>query len=235
MRILITRPNQEISRESLALEALGHEVVKTPLLTIEELLDVSITIEGFQAILVSSRAGIRALAKLDAKREMPVFTVGEGTAEVAIELGYSTVESADGDWLALSALVKRRLDCNNGPLLHASGLAVAGDIEGSLSADGFEVKKAVLYEAKSADSFTSVAEENLRAGKLDAVLFFSARTAETFVNIATESSLLENCKLLEAFCLSPNIAEVANKIDWLRVRVPLKPTRDALYQLLDIN
>ena len=101
MRILITRPNQEISRESLALEALGHEVVKTPLLTIEELLDVSITIEGFQAILVSSRAGIRALAKLDAKREMPVFTVGEGTAEVAIELGYSTVESADGDWLAL--------------------------------------------------------------------------------------------------------------------------------------
>lgn len=232
MRVLITRSTQEIPREIEALAAQEHEGIACPLLLIEPIPGAQVSLGEAQAVLLTSRAGVRALAEADPTRNIPVFAVGDATAAVARDLGYAHVESARGDWLTLASLVRRRLEPGR-PLVHAAGAAVAGDLEATLSAEGFEVERAVLYEARLATELSGDCYENLRIGALDAVLFFSPRTAATFVRLVTEADLTTACTSLDALCLSANVAQAARPIPWQSVRIAATPDRDALHQLLD--
>ena len=235
MRLLITRSTQETPRELKTLSARGHEAIACPLLQIKQLPAARLVLEGAQAVLVTSCAGVRALAEAEATRDIPVFAVGDATAEVARNLGYGHVESARGDWLALAALVRRRLDPGGGRVVHAAGAAVAGDMEVALAAEGFDVERAVLYEAKLAPALSDEGTENLRSGKLDAVLFFSPRAAATFVRLVSEAGLNRACTFLDALCLSANVALAISPLAWRRVRTAATPDREALYRLLDTD
>src|SRR3546814_11471173 len=53
-----------------------------------------------------------------------------------------------------------------------------------LQADGFTVRRAVLYEAAAATALPAPVAMAFAAGQYDAVLFFSPRTAATFATLA---------------------------------------------------
>lgn len=233
MRVLVTRSSQEIQREIAALNLRGHKAISSPLLQIKPIEGPQINLEGSQAILISSRAGVRALAKVSKERKIPVFTVGDSTADVALDLGYKRVESAHGDSKDLLVLSRRRLIKGAGKIFIASGADVVEDLEEHLEKDGFEVERRILYEASLVDNLSAYAEKCIRARKIDVVLFFSARTADSFVKIVIKSNLEEACSTMNAVCLSERVAKQASKISWLRVCFAKKPDRDSLYSLLE--
>ncbi len=69
MRLLVTRPEPDASREADKLAARGHEAVLAPLLVIEFVADVALPLEGAQALIVTSR---NALARAcHASRSLP--------------------------------------------------------------------------------------------------------------------------------------------------------------------
>ena len=118
VRVLITRAIED----GLALQAelLGHEIssVLAPMLSIEFFNPVSEPGEQAQAYLVTSRNGAEALARYTEDRAAPVLAVGAATAERLADLGFGTVESADGDAADLAALASiganLRLSCRTG-------------------------------------------------------------------------------------------------------------------------
>ena len=94
MRILVTRPEPDASREAEALAARGHEAVLAPLLNIEFARDVPVDLAGAQALIVTSRNALRALSsrrELEDARKLPLYAVGEATSRAARELGFTTV------------------------------------------------------------------------------------------------------------------------------------------------
>lgn len=233
IRALVTRPQQDATSLVAALEKRGVETFICPMLYITIMTDVPVDLSGVQAVLFTSANGVRAFAALTSLRDIPIFAVGDRTGATAEENRFLHVESAGGDVDTLAELVLRRCKPTDGVILHPAGTAVAGDIAGRLGAAGFAVRRIVIYEARQAEGFSGEIRMALLDGEVDLVLFFSPRTAKTFVDLAKAEGLEPACEKLEAFCLSEAVAAAADPIMWRRVMVAQTPTQDSLLATLD--
>src|SRR3546814_4295578 len=99
MRILVTRPREDAAGLVTALTARGHAVLLEPLLAIvpRDAVDWPEGHQQAQALLVSSANGVRAFARADSRRGLPVYAVGDASAAAARQCGFDRVESAAGD------------------------------------------------------------------------------------------------------------------------------------------
>jgi uroporphyrinogen-III synthase len=227
MRILVTRPLEDGPAIADKLHALGHEPVLAPLLAFEMIDAPAPDFTGVQAILASSANGIRALVQRSARRDVPVFAVGPQTSEEAMHAGFRNVRNADGDAKALARAAAQWARPEDGALLHVCGEEAPGTLGDDLRAAGFTVHRAVLYRMAAATHLPAAVREGF--GTLEAVLFFSPRTAKIFGELTRDLSL----KKLVALCISPATAAAADVLDFAEIRVAAKPNQDALLALVD--
>ncbi|MEQ9519246.1 MAG: uroporphyrinogen-III synthase [Parvibaculum sp.] len=235
MRFLVTRPVEDAGKTASRLRALGHQVFLEPLLTIQFYENVDLQCDGLQALLATSANGVRALmARPDAAlwKDAPLFAVGVTTAALAREVGFVEVIEAQGDVSSLSALVRQMCASGAGRLLHLSGVVSAGDLAGDLAQAGFQVEKAVLYEAVAAPSLSDVIVDALRAGEIDGVLLYSPRSAEIFVDLVKKAGLADICASLEAYCLSANAARPLRSLGFKALHIAERPNEEALFGLI---
>jgi len=235
MRLLVTRPDEDASATIAALEALGHEAIASPLLTIQPIAGAAIPDRAWQAILVTSANGARAIAAhpdFEKLKSIPVLTVGAASAEAAREAGFTSVVSAEGNVDLLVELVASKLEPSAGPLLHVAGSVTAGDLKGGLETKGFRVVRVVLYEAQAAKHLLDVAREALMAGTIDGVLFYSPRTAASFATLVKAVGLEATLKPLIAYCLSAPVAEALVGLPFCDIQVSDEPRQSALLSLI---
>ncbi len=232
---LITRPEEDARPLADALKSRGIATVIEPLLSIRVLPEaapgLAQDLEGVQALLFTSANGARAFAELSPRRDIGVLAVGDATAAAARALGFSAVESAGGDVQALADLAKRRLKPENGPLFHAAGSAVAGDLPRLLGEAGFELRRRVLYESAAATALSPETVAVLKHRKIDLVLLFSPRTAAAFAGLAKAAEV--DAGRLTALCLSPAVAEAVRELPWKAVEVAARPDLPSLLELVD--
>lgn len=231
--LLVTRPAAEAAAFSAALAARGFAALCEPLLAILPLHGVPLDLAAVQAILATSRNGVRALANLTPQREIRLLAVGDSTAALARAEGFVQVLSAGGDVLALAALAERELRAEDGTLLHVSGLAAAGDLARELERRGFTCRRVALYEARAAAALSAPARTALKQGGLAGAVFFSPRTAATFVRLAEAAGLAASCASLTAYCLSGAVAAEAARLRWRRIETAARPEQAALLALLN--
>ena len=232
MRVLITRPRDEAETFAGQLGRLGVETEIEPLLEIRPRSKVALDLAGVQALLLTSANGARALSAATARRDLPVLAVGDATARAARAAGFTDVAVADGTVEALAELARAKLKPEAGRLLHVAGSAVAGDLGGALAKAGFHVERAVLYDAVTATELTPAARAALNSNRLDAVAFFSPRTAATFVSLVRRAGLEPTLARLDALCLSRAVAEAAAAAAWRRLKVAPSPELSALLDLV---
>jgi uroporphyrinogen-III synthase len=241
LRALVTRPEEDAAPLAAALAERGIDVTLEPLLAIRALPDAPIDLAGVQALLFTSANGVRSFAELAGGRDLagwrdlPAFAVGNATAAAAHSAGFTRVESAAGDVAALAKLAAERLDPKAGALFHAAGSAVAGDLAGLLEQSGFTLRREMLYEARPADQLSPATVTNLGNGWFDLVLFFSPRTAATFVALARAAGdgVVTGCGKAAALCLSPAVAVAAGELPWREVQAAARPELPALLDLVD--
>jgi len=235
MRLLVTRPDEDASATIAALEAAGHVALAAPLLTIHALDEAIVPDEKWQAVLITSANGARAIgthACFAALKSVPVLAVGAASAEAARDMGFSSVVSAQGNVETLTQLALLRLRAEAGPLLHVAGSVTAGDLKGGLEAQGFSVVRVVLYEAVASDYLPEVARAALEGGRIDGVLFYSPRTAARFVTLVRAAGLERSLAAVTAYCLSRPVAEALDGVTFCDIRVSDEPTQAALLSLL---
>ncbi|HYD89767.1 MAG TPA: uroporphyrinogen-III synthase [Vitreimonas sp.] len=221
MRVAITRALPEATRTAERLRALGAEPVLAPLLTIAPCA-FDANVEGAQALIFTSTNGVRTFAAVSPLRSLPVFAVGDATAAAAREAGFADARSADGNVSDLAVLIKRACDPIKGKLIHIGGAHLAGDLAGELVASGYAVERRIAYEAVAASALPAAF-----AAALDAVLFHSARAAETFVALGAPGAAE-----LVAACISEAAADPLRKTAWKRIIVAPAPREDALLSAL---
>ena len=81
MRIVVTRAEDQAGPLVARLEALGHEVVRCPLIRVEPLGDEPIDPSPYDCVVVTSPNGARELARRLAARPAHVAAIGPATAE----------------------------------------------------------------------------------------------------------------------------------------------------------
>lgn len=226
--VLITRPEEDAAPLAADLKERGFKPLIAPMLSIRQIEDAALETKGIQGMLFTSANGVRAFAARSDRRGAAAWCVGGATAATARRLGFHDVRTADGDVESLAELVVKNVDPNHGALLHAAGSTVAGDLAGRLSKAGFTICRAVLYEAVPATALPEEAAAALRAGTVRAVLFFSPRTADSFVRLVEEAGLADACRGVDAVCLSEAVAESARRLPWANVIASAQPNQFAL-------
>lgn len=235
MRVLVTRPEPDARREADALIARGHEPALAPLLQIEFLPDVPLELDGAQAVIITSRNALRALAdhpERDRAMASPLFAVGEATAWAARELGFTEVTIGPGTGAGLPPLIRREVHPEKGALVHIAAEKVAFDLKSALEEDGFELRRPVLYRSHPVEALPDAVVSELKDGKIVGVLLLSPRTARTFARLAQRHGLVTDAKGLVCYCLSRAVAEAVTP-QGFAVRVPTYPREDDLLALLD--
>ncbi len=235
MRVLVTRPRPDADETAAALTSLGHEPVVGPLLEVTFEPGASVDLSGVQAVLITSANGVRALASATTRRDLPVFAVGAASAAAAQQCGFAATESADGDVADLAELVTARLRPVDGALMHVAGSVTAGDLSGLLSGRGFDIRREVLYRADPVVRLPDIVETALTEGSLDAVMFYSPRTAGQFVDLVGAAGLAGYCNSIVAFALSRAVADRLEPLSFSDVRVADSPDQDSLFRAFDLT
>ncbi len=235
MRILVTRPEPDASRQAGKLAARGHAAVLAPLLVIEPIADVALPLEGAQVLLVTSRNALSALAthrQLAEALSLPLFGVGEATARAAQGLGFADVTAGPGTGEALAKLVSEELQPSQGPLVHLAGETQAFDLKAALANRGFTVRQPVLYRALAASELPPEALSLLKAGKLDGAILMSPRTAYIFAGLLHRQDTVTQATSVVCYCLSEAVAEAVIPLGW-PVRVAARPREQDVLALVD--
>ena len=217
----MTRPEPGATATAARLEALGHEPVLAPCLTIRP--RRAALPEQPAAIIVTS---LQAIPALPARyRGLPVFCVGDATAGRLRQAGFCSAMSAGGNADDLFNLLARR----HLPGLHLltvgerHGLALAR----RLRRQGVEVERRAVYTAAPVRELAENVRLLLATGGLDAALFYSAATARAFARMAPPGT-----GTLAALALSPAVAAALGGLPWADIRVAVAPTEADLLALL---
>ena len=233
MRALVTRPKEDSVALQQELHKRGIEVMLDPMLVIRHRENAEIDLEGVQGLLFTSSNGIRAFAGLCGERGITAWCVGDETARSARTEGFTDVHSAAGNVDKLADHVIAHSKPDNGRMIHVAGSVSAGDLAGALRNAGYSVDRIQLYEAVAATTLSQDTKNAFLRGLLGAVLFFSPRTAATFVSLAKEAGLEDACRTVNAYCLSAGVAQPVGELPWRRIVVAAEPTRAALLATLD--
>lgn len=234
MRVLLTRPLEDALPLKSRLEAAGCAVTLAPLMTIEYR-TAPVHLDGVQALLFTSANGVRAFARLSARRDLPAYTVGRATAAEAERAGFIAIHISGGDAAALAEDAVLGLNPGGGPLLHIAGSVTRGDLAGRLAAAGFDYRKLELYSAEPVSHLPPEARDGLAAGNFDAALFYSPRTARLFRSRVAEAGLEEDLSGVDAYALSPAVADALSGLPWRRILTAGRPEEAALFSLMGIG
>lgn len=242
MRLLITRPEPDASALKPELEALGVEVFVEPMLSVAfEDADLP-ALEGVQALIATSRNGLRGLTKavsqassadlMTRARQLPLFAVGPATAQLARDLGFDKLYCGPGEAVGLPALIAKMLKPDNGQLLQLAGAHLAFDLAPQLRSLGFEFTCLRLYRTIARDKLSTELTTLFRQGKIDSVMLMSPRTATIYVELVTSEQLIDATNEITHFCLSERVSKRLAKLNNRLIKIAKTPNQEEMLALI---
>lgn len=233
--VLVTRPSHLAAPLIDLLKSEGYEVFFEPLLKITPLDEPTPHYRGKPAVLLTSRTTLWVME--DRREEMadlldrPCYCIGEKTAAAAQHFGFTDIKVGAGNGAALAQIVLEG-EKHSVPLLHIGGRDVAPDTHKILEDEGRKVHHWPVYGAEEIDEMTDATLKALRGSRVDGALFFSVRTAKTFVGHMIEKGLEVCCARISAAALSESVALALEPLPWAKVSVARAPYQEEMIAAL---
>lgn len=175
--VWITRTQPSANESAKAFEIAGYEAVVAPLLTVKTKA-VEDAVPDNAALIFTSQNGVRAFCESENRRDLPVVTVGDATAKLALNMGFSDVRSAGGTSEDIAALINNAPD-GTARYLHISGQHVRGAVSEDLRAMGLTAERRIYYGSSPVQALPDIDIETI-----DMAIFFSPLAAETLARLA---------------------------------------------------
>jgi uroporphyrinogen-III synthase len=240
MAILVTRPHPDNEATAASLRARGHDVLVAPVLKFEP---VAFREEGeadFAGAIVTSANAIRAAAPRLRElglHKLPLFAVGEHTAEAARDAGFAVVIAAAGDAAALRDKVlqsaRDKVLKKKSTLLYLAGADLSRDLAGELGAAGFNVVTQTVYRMMPVNSLPRDVCDGFAAHGIEAVLHYSRRSAQAFLEAARGEGVEISALSIPQCCLSESVAGVLREAGATQVAVATSPDEIALFGAME--
>ncbi len=234
MRIVLTRPESDSERTAAVLRGHGHDVLVAPLLRIETL-PVELH-QRYGAVIITSANAAAAIADYPARAALtalPLFAVGQRSADAARAAGFSDIHVAGGDIDDLTRLIAEQRPDARAPLLYLAGEDRAGDLTGDLAVHGIAAELAVIYRAVP-QPFSAELTAAVTSGAVDAVMHFSRRSAAQYVTGARDAGIAAAALGVRHLCLSAQVAAPLRAGGAARIDVAKRPDESAMIALIDL-
>lgn len=224
MRLWVTRTRPGADRLAAELRGLGHDPLVAPLTKVVPI-RAPTDLSKASGLILTSAAAVPASA--GRALALPVWCVGEGTAQAARQAGFRRVDSVDGD---AEALIAHLADAGIEGLVWLRGQRVSVDVAARLTDLGLPTRSVETYRVEPL--LCTSAFRRLEDGALDGVVFQSLGAVEAFVAGLERHGLFAALGDITAFALSDRIAGPLSQEPFAEVRVADQPTTQALLTLL---
>lgn len=235
MHVLLTRPVYSSESLAIRLQKIGVQTNIEPMFTIKYLTSEYIDFNAFQAIVFTSHNAVLAFKESYTAPDIPVFTVGDKTAEIAHDIGFKEVYSADGNLKKLAGTIKNTLKPIHKPLLYLCGKHLSGNLPADMNKMGFKVKKHEIYDAIASKNISIKTKTLLKDKKINYIPFYSSRSALIFIKLIKKENLESELSTVCALCLSPAIKDIIGSLPWKEVMTAQNPTQYDLFKLIDVE
>ncbi len=233
--VLITRPVDDAAETARMAEALGFIPVIAPVMAVH---DVAAPLPDpglYKAIIFSSANGVRSFERRmvgDVYANLPVFAVGDHTALAARNAGFTTVHSGAGTMVSLIPVIQRELNVP-ARLLHLRGRDRREDPRQYLPLnEGWAFDDVILYETRGIEKFDPSVVAALRSGAVQAVVLYSAKSADCFVSALRQDWPEASLPGTKALCLADSVVESARQLNWAEILVSHRPDQAGMTRLL---
>lgn len=227
--VFITRPKENAEIIAERIREKGYDVFVEPFLDIIfDNFDVP-DLENYQGLIFTSANGVRSFCCSCQNRALPVFVVGNNTAQITQENGFPDIKNADGTLADLEDIL---MDDGSGkPYLHVCGQHISRSIQ-SKNPD-VRIDKKIGYHTEKIKQISDKCAAMLEQEKFSYILFFSKRTAENFVEVVRTQGLEDSLKRTKALCLGDSMVQCLSVLPWQEILVAGHPNQDGMLALLD--
>ena len=240
MAVVVTRPHPDGESTAVALRAKGFEVLLAPVLRFEPVTFHDDGEIGYDAVIVTSANALRGSEPQLAGRRLltlPLFAVGDHTADAARSAGFGNVIVAKGGAAELRDLVLARVKAKNpkknATLLYLAGADLARDLAGELGEAGLTVATHTTYRMVPVASLPRDVCDAFAANRVEAVLHYSRRSARAFLEAARTAGVEISALAIPQCCISGAVAAVVREAGASQVMVAASPDENALFEALD--
>ena len=240
MAVLVTRPYPDDATTAASLRGRGYEVLQAPVLRFEPVAFHDDMDARYSAVVVTSASAVRGIEHhLRGHRllELPLFAVGQHTADAARRAGFTHVISASGDATGLRDLVLARVKAKElkkaSTLLYLAGADLARDLAGELGESGLRVVTQTTYRMAPVGSLPREVCDAFAANRIEAVLHYSRRSARAFLDAARADGVEISALSIVQCCISAAVASVVREAGATQVVVAATPDEDALFEALE--
>ena len=243
MAVLVTRPEPDNAATARALEARGFGVVLAPMLRFEPVAFEDDAGANYAGVIVTSANALRAIADHPIRPRLlalPLFAVGEHTAEAARAAGFADVSVGETRGAAaLPALVEGRLapkrakrkSPKGAPLiLYLAGADTTRDLAPDFGARGLALVTRVTYRMVEVNGLPAAARQAFASDAISAILHYSRRSARAFLAAARGAGVEISALALPQCCLSDAVAEVMREAGAARVVVARAPDEASMLE-----
>lgn len=229
-RVLVTRPEAAGDKTAQKLLDAGYVPVHFPV-TKTVALPFTIPAIDFDALTVTSAAVFRHVCDdtVAPFKSLPLFAVGEGTAQAAREAGFLRVIEGGGDAVRLAATIAHSLP-SSARVLYLAGRVRQPVFEEYMAAAGFKMCVCDAYDAKMM-TYPSEEISALLGGDLfAAVLLYSGFAAKSFCSLMQHIDPPFNEKT-RFLCISQRVANLL-PAHWQRqALIADHPDEDGIFRL----
>ena len=235
MAVLVTRPHPDNEATARALRERGFEVVLAPMLRFEQVPLEDALEADLAGVIVTSANALRAVGgELASLTGLPLFAVGNHTADEARRLGFAKVISADGDAAKLRRRVRKEFKGKEAvKLLYLAGADLSRELAGELGADGFEVITRTTYRMVALSGLSHETREAFAANEVEAVLHYSQRSARAFLDATRADGVEISALSVPQCCISANVAAILREAGAVQVLSAASPDENALFEALE--
>ncbi len=234
VQVLITRPAEAGARTAVALAAHGWRAVLAPIMAVAAT-GAPWPLGVVDAVVATSAHAFEQLAggdlpRLEVRRLMPLFLVGERTAAAATAAGFAGRAWVAPDAERLVDLVAEALPSGR-RLLYLAGRDRKPALEAALPRLEQNLEILEVYEAQPVDRLDPGAIAAIAEGRIAAVLHYSHRSAALFCALATAAGADASGPV--HVCMSADVAAPLAEAGYPRIETAAAPEEGAIVAVLN--
>ena len=220
MNILITRPLMDAEDLMGKLFAYGHKIIHLPTLKISSLDTELVNSDNFDAFVFTSTNAIRNLKLTSTNKSLHCFCVGSITEKIARQFGFINTSSAGGTVNALKNLIMISDKVNkNSNLAYFCGDNVSYDLDLELIKEGLKIKKIINYASEAISELNNENKKLIEDYPPDLIYIYSARSAESFIDIVKNYGLNPLVTQSTVMCISAKVANIFKSQSWKKIEI----------------
>jgi uroporphyrinogen-III synthase len=228
--IVLTRPREEAESFLKELGDYDKKVLIEPMLNISPVKFKEVNLNRYQGFVFTSINAVRLLHPYIRDFKKDAFVVGQQVAKEIKSYSSLNVKAVMDNSADLEAFLKNSKWKSSKPLLYACGK----NITNHFNLENIKIDNFPIYEAVKNKNFSDEFLALLKADEIDAIAFFSLRTAECFIDVCGKYECTDCLRSIKALCISQRVLESVNKVEWKSVQVAGTPDRQGMLRLFKL-